>query len=184
VQPGIATTDPAHRAVACPHVMVADALGEQSQRASKRSLPVLVMLLAASQTVVQVAAVWGKDARRGTVNRTQGRTASVLDSMKPHPHHDAAVGRTARRKLFDEELRLHERIVARDQSAVLEFLDRVGGVVYCMAVARTGDPTAAEDLTERFFLDLWREPERFHPAHGPVALQLIGRLGTELSDAG
>ena len=117
------------------------------------------------------------------MKRSQGRTASVLDSVTPQTLDDAGAGRAAQGKLFDEELRLHERIVGRDQSAVLDVLDRVGGVVYCMALLRMGNPTAAEDITERLFLDLWREPERFHPAHGPLALQLIGQMGLELSDA-
>ena len=79
------------------------------------------------------------------------------------------------RELLDEELRLHEGVVARDQAALLEWLERIGGVVYCVALSQTGDAAAAHDLTEGLFLELWRHPAHFHPTDGPLTLQLIRR---------
>lgn len=83
-----------------------------------------------------------------------------------------------------EELRLHQRILEGDQSALLEWLDLIGHVVYCIALRHTVDATAAEDLTTGVFVDLWRGPEGFHPAHGPVALQLIRRMAPKLAAPG
>lgn len=80
------------------------------------------------------------------------------------------------RHLMDAERRLHQRVVARDQSALLEWLRLVGDVVYCAALSRTGTAAEAEDLTEALFLDVWRQPALFDPADGPLTLQLIRRM--------
>ena len=80
------------------------------------------------------------------------------------------------RHLLDVELRLHQRVVARDRSALLEWLQLVGDVVYCAALSRTGRDAEAEELTEALFLEVWRHPAMFHPADGPLGLQLIRRM--------
>lgn len=60
---------------------------------------------------------------------------------------------------------------------------RIGHVVYCVARLRTGEDSAAEDLTEAVFVEFWRDPEAFPPGHGPLALQLIGRMTHDLAAA-
>jgi DNA-directed RNA polymerase specialized sigma24 family protein len=82
--------------------------------------------------------------------------------------------------LLDEELRLHERVVARDEAALLEWLGRTGGVVYSVALSHTGRVGLAEDLTEALFLEVWRHPEAFHPDKGPLTLQLIRRMSVDV----
>lgn len=79
-------------------------------------------------------------------------------------------------RLVAEESRLHERVVQRDELALLECFDRVADLVYCMALARTGDQASAEALTEAVFLALWRDPAAFSPSHGPLGLQLLRRM--------
>ncbi len=61
----------------------------------------------------------------------------------------------------------------RDESALLECLDRFGHVVYSTSLTASGDATRAEAVTERVFVQLWRRPEAFHPAYGPLLLQLV-----------
>ncbi|HEX2275339.1 MAG TPA: hypothetical protein VHG90_15845 [Acidimicrobiales bacterium] len=73
---------------------------------------------------------------------------------------------------------MHKRIVERDEAALLEYLDRSGHIVYCVALALTEDQAAAEDLTEGLLLDLWHHPDRFDPRNGPMVLQLLQRLPT------
>ncbi|MDQ4132920.1 MAG: hypothetical protein M3179_06840 [Actinomycetota bacterium] len=90
-----------------------------------------------------------------------------------HPSIGSARQRSA--TLLEEESALHKRIVERDEAALLEYLDRSGHIVYCVALALTEDAAAAEDLTEGLFLDLWRLPDRFHPRNGPMVLQLLQR---------
>lgn len=75
-----------------------------------------------------------------------------------------------------EQERIHERIVAGDKLALLESLDRIGGMVFCVALLLTGQHHAAEALTEALFLELWREPDQFAPKHGPLGVQMIRRL--------
>ena len=106
-----------------------------------------------------------------------------LDSDRSQRIGLAVTPKTSLETLY-EELWLHERILAGDQSALLECLDLIGHVVYCIALRHTVDATAAEDLTEELFLDLWREPKGFHLGHGPLALQLIGRMEGKLAPAG
>lgn len=88
----------------------------------------------------------------------------------------AAVEQRPGRQRLDAELRLHRRVVARERAALLEWLQLVGDVVYCAALSLTGEAAAAEDLTEALFLDVWRHPELFDPADGPLSLQLIRRM--------
>jgi hypothetical protein len=73
----------------------------------------------------------------------------------------------------DEEARLHERLVDRDESALLECLDRFGPIVYSTSLTESGDSMLAEAVTERVFVHLWRRPEAFHPRQGPLVLQLV-----------
>jgi DNA-directed RNA polymerase specialized sigma24 family protein len=94
--------------------------------------------------------------------------------------HYAALDPDRGRALLDEELRLHQRVVARDEAALLEWLRLIGDVVYSAALSRTGELTAAEDVTETLFLEVWRHPEQFHPTRGPLTLQLVRRMRTEL----
>ena len=102
------------------------------------------------------------------------------DSVGPQGDSAGRTRATLLETLLHEDLRLHQRIVARDESALMECLDRIGDIVYCIALRRAADAAAAEDLTEALFLELWREPDRFHPERGPVALQLIQRMERKL----
>ncbi len=87
-----------------------------------------------------------------------------------------AVEQRPGRQRLEVELRLHRRVVAREPAALLEWLQLVGDVVYCAALSRTGRAADAQDLTEALFLDVWRHPELFDPAEGPLSLQLIRRM--------
>ena len=86
-------------------------------------------------------------------------------------------------RLVADESRLHERVVQRDEAALLECFDRTADLVYCMALARTGDQASAEDLTEAVFVALWRDPAAFSPSHGPLVLQLLRRMAAGLVSA-
>jgi hypothetical protein len=71
---------------------------------------------------------------------------------------------------------LFDRIVARDQLALLEALERTGAMVFCVALLLTGQRAAAEALTEALFVELWRTPHAFPPTEGPLGLQMIHQL--------
>lgn len=80
------------------------------------------------------------------------------------------------KQLLERELRLHERVFAGDQSALLEWLHLIGGVVYSTALSYMGDAAAAEKRTTALFLEVWMHPAMFNPMQGPLTLQLIRRL--------
>ncbi len=73
----------------------------------------------------------------------------------------------------NEEVRLYERLLDRDKSALLECLDRFGHVVHATSLTSSDDSASAEAVTERVFVELWRRPEAFHPRYGPLLLQLV-----------
>lgn len=82
---------------------------------------------------------------------------------------------------LEEERSLHERVVQRDEAALLQCFDRIGDLVYCSALLSTGSRTAAEELTEAIFVGFWRDPRAFPPSRGPLSLQLIRRMTAELA---
>ena len=79
-------------------------------------------------------------------------------------------------KLREEQERLYERIVARDELALLDSFDRTSGLVFCVALLLTGETSTASYWTEALFVEFWRAPETFAPVHGPLGLQMIRRL--------
>ncbi len=89
------------------------------------------------------------------------------------PLHSRRASSCQARRLRDEELRLHERLLDRDERALLECFDRFGQVVYCLTLAETGDAILAEAVTERLFIDLWLRPQAFSPSRRPIGLQLV-----------
>lgn len=87
-----------------------------------------------------------------------------------------AQARRSTESLIEAESRLYERVVRRDESALLECLDRIGHLVYCMALLQPGRQASAEEITEELFVAFWRDPEAFPPSRGPLALQLLRRM--------
>lgn len=78
--------------------------------------------------------------------------------------------------LLDEQRKRYDRVVAGDRLALLESFDHTAGLVFCAALALTGDRRAAEELTETLFVEFWRSPTAFPPSAGPLGLQMIQRL--------
>jgi|SRR5947209_2079315 len=86
----------------------------------------------------------------------------VSGSQAPHHNDDAA---------------LIARLRAGDQSAMAELYDRYSGVVYGVALRVLANTTAAEDLVQEIFLQLWRKPGSFDPERGKLGpwLAVIAR---------
>lgn len=72
---------------------------------------------------------------------------------------------------------LIERMRAGDQSAMGDLYDRYSGVVYGVALRVLGNTTAAEDVVQEVFLQLWRNPQAFDADRGRLApwLAVIAR---------
>ena len=60
------------------------------------------------------------------------------------------------------------RLAARDRSAFTELYDRFSPFVYRLASKVNRDRTAAEDVTQEVFLQLWEQPGRFDPDRGSL----------------
>jgi RNA polymerase sigma-70 factor, ECF subfamily len=78
---------------------------------------------------------------------------------------------TARGDVADN-MRLVARIRAGDQHAMSELYDRYGKVVYAVALRVLQDTSAAEDVLQDVFLQLWRNPDAFDASRGSLTAWL------------
>jgi len=76
-----------------------------------------------------------------------------------------------------DEAALIERIRSGDESAMADMYDRYSGIVYGVALRVLGNTTAAEDVLQEVFLQLWRNPQVFDANRGklPAWLAVIAR---------
>jgi RNA polymerase sigma-70 factor (ECF subfamily) len=69
---------------------------------------------------------------------------------------------------LDDDVRLHEALTGGDGGALAEVYDAHARAVYGLARHITGDPAAAEAVTQDVFVELWRRPDRFDPRRGSL----------------
>ena len=82
--------------------------------------------------------------------------------------------------LGDEELMT---LVRRKDSRAFEALyDRHGGPAYSLAQRITGEPQAAEDVTQEAFLSIWRKSSGFEPTRGSFRSWLLGIVSNRSVD--
>ncbi len=76
-----------------------------------------------------------------------------------------------------DDAALIARMRAGDQSAMADLYDRYSGVVYGVALRVLANTTAAEDVVQEIFLQLWRNPQAFNAERGRLApwLAVIAR---------
>ena len=76
-----------------------------------------------------------------------------------------------------DEADLIARLRAGDQTAMADLYDRYSGIVYGVALRVLANTTAAEDVLQEVFLQLWRNPVAFDPERGrlPAWLAVIAR---------
>ena len=80
--------------------------------------------------------------------------------------------RGAARPEVAQDMRLVARIRAGDQQAMSELYDRYARVVYAVALRVLQDNSAAEDVLQDIFLQLWRNPDAFDASRGSLAAWL------------
>src|SRR5215467_2997310 len=71
-----------------------------------------------------------------------------------------------------EEAALIERIRSGDDSAMADMYDRYSGIVYGVALRVLGNTTAAEDVLQEVFLQIWRNPQAFDANRGKLTAWL------------
>ena len=76
-----------------------------------------------------------------------------------------------------DEAALIARIRAGDENAMAHLYDRYSGIVYGVALRVLGNTSAAEDVLQEVFLQLWRNPQAFDAHRGKLApwLAVIAR---------
>lgn len=66
-------------------------------------------------------------------------------------------------------------VTERDEAALATLYQRHGAAVWGLARRVTGDPQAAEEVTQTVFLELWSHADRFDPARGAVRSWLLAQ---------
>lgn len=69
------------------------------------------------------------------------------------------------------------RIQRGDEDAMAAIFDRYSKVIYSVALRVLRDPSAAEDVLQDIFMQVWRKPESFLPSRGSLGgwLAVIAR---------
>jgi RNA polymerase sigma-70 factor (ECF subfamily) len=67
---------------------------------------------------------------------------------------------------------LAARLAAGDDHALAEVFDALAHSVYCSAVRILGDNSAAQDVVQDVFVELWTRPGRYDPAAGTLRTYL------------
>jgi RNA polymerase sigma-70 factor (ECF subfamily) len=77
------------------------------------------------------------------------------------------------KELQRERIDLIERIKRQDQSALTELYEAYGGFVYNMAMHVLRNETAAEEVTQDIFFQIWRKPDSWNPEKGRLSSWLL-----------
>lgn len=68
---------------------------------------------------------------------------------------------------------LAARLAAGDDHALAEVFDHLAPTVYGAALRVLGEGTAAQDVVQDVFVELWRNPGRYDPSAGTLGTYLI-----------
>jgi RNA polymerase sigma-70 factor (ECF subfamily) len=68
---------------------------------------------------------------------------------------------------------LAARLAAGDDHALADVFDRLAPVVYGAALRVLGEDSAAQDVAQDVFVELWKHPDRYDPAAGSLRTYLI-----------
>jgi RNA polymerase sigma-70 factor (ECF subfamily) len=83
------------------------------------------------------------------------------------------VSRASVRNVESADALLAARLAAGDDLALAEVFDRLAPAVYGAALRVLGEGSAAQDVVQDVFVELWRHPDRFDPAAGKLRSYLI-----------
>lgn len=87
-------------------------------------------------------------------------------------HCPETAGRATVRGVGGSDAVLAARLAAGDDHALAEVFDALGHSVYGSALRVLGDNSAAQDVVQDVFVELWRRPDRYDPAVGTLRTYL------------
>jgi RNA polymerase sigma-70 factor, ECF subfamily len=90
----------------------------------------------------------------------------------PSDYCPAATSRVSVRGVGGTDAVLAARLTAGDDYALAEVFDALGRSVYGSALAVLGDDSAAQDVVQDVFVELWSHPDRYDPAAGTLRTYL------------
>jgi RNA polymerase sigma-70 factor (ECF subfamily) len=79
----------------------------------------------------------------------------------------------SRRDSPEGDFGLLERIADGETTALEEFYDRYGGLVYAVCLRILRDGGDAEEVLQEVFFEVWRRGDRFDPARGNPRVYLV-----------
>jgi RNA polymerase sigma-70 factor, ECF subfamily len=97
--------------------------------------------------------------------------ATVLDRM-PAGHCPVPAGRASVRRVGGSDALLAARLAAGDDHALAEVFDGLARSVYGSALRVLGDDSAAQDVVQDVFVELWAHPDRYDPDAGTLRTYL------------
>jgi RNA polymerase sigma-70 factor, ECF subfamily len=105
---------------------------------------------------------------------------TTLQEARPDPAVTSQPGhctaRPPRASVFEvggSDALLAARLAAGDDHALAEVFDRLAPVVYGAALRVLGEGSAAQDVAQDVFVELWAHPDRYDPAAGSLRTYLI-----------
>ena len=87
-------------------------------------------------------------------------------------HCPETAGRATVRGVGGSDAVLAARLAAGDDHALAEVFDALAHSVYGSALRVLGDNSAAQDVVQDVFVELWRRPDRYDPAVGTLRTYL------------
>ncbi len=93
--------------------------------------------------------------------------------LMPMRHCPAAGSQASVRGVEGSDALLAARLAAGDERALAEAFDRLASSVYSGALRVLGNGSAAQDVVQDVFVELWSHPGRYDPAAGSLRTYLI-----------
>lgn len=105
---------------------------------------------------------------------------TTLQEARPDPavtsqpgHCTAGPPRASVFEVGGSDALLAARLAAGDDHALADVFDRLAPVVYGAALRVLGEDSAAQDVAQDVFVELWKHPDRYDPAAGSLRTYLI-----------
>lgn len=84
----------------------------------------------------------------------------------------------------ENDIRLADRIADGDEEALRDLYDQYSRPVFTLLLRRLGDRTAAEDVQQQVFTEVWQKASRFDPKRGSILAWIMAIARSRAIDHG